>query len=366
MISGDRQVIKNQQGPFYHLLREFCRYWERIDVICPVAAEDRLIFDNVYLHGAKNSVSRIYQKAQEVYQRSRFEVMTVHDYPPFKHSRAALKINRKFKTPYMIEVHHVPGYPKAGDFKEWLLKIYFEIVLRFVPRPAKVIRVVNRVQTPTFLLFAGIPKSKIVYLPSFYLDKEIFQPQKLEKKYDLLFVGRLVKNKGLDLLLAIFELMKKERPEFRAAVVGEGAEKENLKLKITNLKLVSQVELLGWLPTSQALAEAYNQSKVLLITSANEGGPRVGLEALACGVPVISTDVGIMPDIIQPGKNGYIAQWSAEDFTAKIKRLSDFSLGGNGGEMGKTEMIVESVKSFDYQKMIRDYAQGIKSLVRYN
>ena len=357
MISGDRSLIKGEKGPFYYLLQEFSKYWERIDIICPGSEVNKgQAFNKVNLYGVQNSVQSIFKKAKEIYQQSKFEVMTVHDYPPFKHSKAAKLINQHLGVPYMVELHHIVGYPKKADVKEWLLKIYSEIFLKSVTKSAKAIRVVNKNQVPKFLQIAGIPKEKIVYLPSFYIDREVFCPQELEKKYDLLFVGRLAKNKGLDLLTEVLVKLKKDLPEFKMAVVGRG------KSEVVSSKSVitENVEFLGWLPDSQSLAKVYNQSKILLITSYNEGGPRVGLEAMACGLPVISTKVGIMVDLITNGHNGYLADWSADEFVGSIKKLlADEDLRQKIGQEAQ-----QAVKQFDYSKMIKDYAEGVKKLIK--
>ena len=351
MISGDKDLIKGNKGPFYYLLREFSKYWNRIDVICPVRGKNNLFFDNVHLHGVKNSTHQIYKKAKEIYKHNEFDVVTAHDYPPFRHSKAAKKIYKKYGTPYMIEIHHIVGYPKAADFKEWLLKIYFELFFRRVAKKAKAIRVVNQNQTPTFLLLSGIKKSKMAYIPSFYIDKNVFKPQEKNKMYDLLFVGRLVKNKGLELLMEI----KQKLPDLKMAIVGDGPMNCILRSKIEDLGLSGNVTFLGWLPDARALAKVYFQSKVLLITSANEGGPRVGLEALACGTPVISTEVGIMSDVIKNGQNGYIVDWEVSEFVDRIKAILEAP--------DMSDKAVESVKKFDYETMIKDYAQGIKKII---
>lgn len=360
MISGDRDLIKDKKGPFYYLLQEFSKHWERIDIICPSKnGGEKKFFSNVYLWGCPNNISSIYKKAEDIHIASKFNIMTVHDYPPFKHSKAARLISKKFKTPYLIEIHHVTGYPRAADLKEKLLRLYFEMNFKKVSVGAEAIRVVNQKQVPDFLNRIGIKKDKIVYLPSFYIDTKIFYPQNIKKKYDLLFVGRFVKNKGLNLLINILTQLKNERPDFSIAIVGDGPEGDKLKLRIKEEGLIDNVEFLGWLPDARALAQAYNQSKILLITSYNEGGPRVGLEAMSSGTPVISTRVGIMEDIIVNGLNGYLVDWQHANFIEKIKKcLGDKVLYENIIEHSK-----DIYKKYDYHKTIKDYAIVLKNLI---
>jgi len=267
------------------------------------------------------------------------------------------KISRKFNLPFMIEIHHVVGFPRAANFKEALLRIFFQLFFKKVSRRTRAIRVVNNNQTRKFLERLGISAEKIKYLPSFYIDHGIFYPQNLEKKYDLMFAGRLAKNKGLDLLLEILTGVKKVFPGFKIAIVGEGTQKKKFESQIRQAGLADNIEFLGWLKDFDQLAEAYNQAKVLLITSDNEGGPRVGLEAMACGVPVISTRVGLMLDIIKNGENGYLADWRATDFTDKIIKVLQVnnyqSLSSNSQK---------AAEQFNYSALVKDYANFLKNL----
>src|SRR3990167_6087445 len=86
----------------------------------------------------------------------------------------------------------------------WLMRLF----IRFDAKRAKMVRVVNQKETPDFLVKAGVPFKKIMYIPSAYIDLSVFKPMDLPKKYDLIFVGRLVKNKGVDLLFEAVSKLK--------------------------------------------------------------------------------------------------------------------------------------------------------------
>jgi len=362
MISGDQELINGKKGPFYYLLQEFSKYWNRIDVICPSKNFKNLhknFFTNVNAYDCPKNLLAIVEKAKIIFRESKFSLMTVHDYPPFLHSRAALAIKKLIKVPFVLEIHHIVGYPKAADLKEFSLKLYFRLFFKKFSREALSIRVVNQHQVPYFLKNLGVPEEKIIYLPSFYINHEVFQPSNLDKIYDLLFVGRLVKNKGVSLLLEICQKLKKEQPNYKMAIVGEGPIEDNLKSKINQAGLANNVKFLGWLEDSEQLAKIYNQARILLITSDNEGGPRVGLEALACGTPVISTRVGVMIDLIKEREIGFLVDWSVEDFIDKIKFILNEPEFFNKFS-GKRHKVIES---FEYHKLIRDYALILQNLL---
>lgn len=359
MISGDHDLVKGKFGPFYYLLEEFSKYWDRVDVICDSGGENlkQKYFNNVYLHGGTKKTSDLVQIAKKLYQTVKFDFITVPGYPPFRHARAAAKLNQELGVPYTIEVHHVVGYPKAADLKELLFKLYFQFAFKNISQRAKAIRVVNQKQVPEFLFKCGIDNNRLIYLSSFYLDLKTFYPQNLEKKYDFVFVGRLAKNKGLKLFLKILIKYQQEQPNFKAAIIGLGPKEVWLKSMIEKNGLVNNVQFLGWLKDNQALAEVYNQAKILLITSTNEGGPRVAVEAMACGTPVISTPVGAMIDLIKGGQNGYLVDWSCDDFLEKIKIIL------NNYSNFNPQKISATVRDFDYQETIKKYAEKLRGFL---
>ena len=70
------------------------------------------------------------------------------------------------------------------------------------------------------------------------------------------------------------------------------------------------------------MAELYRQSKIVVCSSLLEGGPRVIVEGMACGIPGISSSVGFMPSVIKDGENGFlIPSFDPKDFAEKIELL---------------------------------------------
>src|SRR3989344_2171252 len=365
MISGDRALAEGKHGAFFNTLEEFRKFWDRIDVICPRVGNNQQstinnrFFDNVFIHPSPWPLIFqpfwILKEGQRLIKEYGHDFVTVHEYPPFYNGIGAYLLWRKTKVPYWLEIFHIIGYPKAAGLKEisyrWLTKIF----INFDARRASAIRTINNNQVPSFLVRAGVPKEKIIYVPAFYIDLDIFKLMGLDKEYDLIFVGRLVKNKGVNLFL---EAVKKLG--LKTIIVGDGPLKESLKFKVKSLKLENQIIFHGWAKDSQEVAELMNKSKILVMSSYNEGGPRVVPEAMACGVPVLATAVGIMPEIIKSGESGEIIDWNSENIVQKVKALLDnpaqFDLYVRRG--------LEIARQFGKKEAIKNYAEKLQSLIR--
>ena len=370
MITGlgsARDLASGKKGAFYNTLEEFHKYWDRIDIMAPrdkrQEKRDKVLFGNVFVHISPWPLVFhpfwFLKKGLEIYKEQKFDLMTVHEFPPFYNGIGARLLWQKTRVPYILEIFHIPGYPKAANIKEFVYRFLSKLFIRFDSSKAKVIRVMNRRQVPNFLIKAGVPREKIIYIPAIYVDTEIFKPMNLHKEYDLIFVGRLENNKRINLLLQAAGKLKVQSGKLKVLIVGDGPLKENLKLKIKNLKLQDNVLLYGWAKDSQEVAELLNKSKILVMPSYNEGGPRVVLEAMACGVPVLATSVGIVPDIINDRESGRIINWSAEDIAIKAGELLS-----NTEEYNKYRQAgLEIIKQFEKKAAIKNYADKLKQLI---
>ena len=114
----------------------------------------------------------------------------------------------------------------------------------------------------------------------------------IRKNKYALAVGRLEKVKGFDLLISSWTNIKT-----KLVIIGSGKEKENLLNLIKKNNLSNKVEIVDEVKRED-LISYYENASVLIVSSRDEGGPRVALEALYLGVPVISTDVGHMQEIL--------------------------------------------------------------------
>ena len=336
-------MAAGKHGAFYSTLEEFHKHWERIDIICPKVEDQKVkeVFGNVFIHASPRSLIFqpvwILKKGQQLFLKDKFDIITCHDYPPFYNGLGARLLWWKIKVPYVLEVMHIPGYPRGASIKEYIYRILTKVFIVWDAKKAKAVRVINQTETPKFLIQARVSKEKIVYIPAFYIDLNIFKQNDAVKKYDLIFVGRLEKNKGLPLLL---EIAKKT--DLKIMIVGDGPLMKFCKSQ-------NKVLMHGFAKDSAEVAKLINESRALIMLSYNEGGPRVVLESLACGVPVIATRVGIVSDVINQN-NGRIVNWSSDEAIKAFEEIKDMKVTTDMGQFERTVAI-------------KNYADALKKLI---
>ncbi|AVH60475.1 MULTISPECIES: glycosyltransferase family 4 protein [Streptomyces] len=121
----------------------------------------------------------------------------------------------------------------------------------------------------------------------------------------VLFVGRLVPQKGVDVLLRAFGAVLRRIPRARLLVVGDGEQRLYLERMARALGLMPQVVFLGW-QTGPELVHLYQQAEVLAVPSVYEPFGLVALEGLACGRPVVASRTGGLADIVTDGTDGWL------------------------------------------------------------
>ncbi|MCD9546748.1 glycosyltransferase [Photobacterium carnosum] len=165
----------------------------------------------------------------------------------------------------------------------------------------------------------------------------------LKKDIDILFIGRLKKQKGIDNLIKIMELLKVKGENFNITIVGDGELKSILLSSLNNLGITYE-----YIRNTDNTLELYNRSRCCVLTSYYEGYPNVLVESLACATPIISFDCDSGPrEIIRNNENGFlIEKFDCEDFCDKISYIinTNFEIkeeNNNYKEILKVEKMLE-------------------------
>lgn len=170
---------------------------------------------------------------------------------------------------------------------------------------------VNSEDYRTAWIQRGIPASKLRILPR-GLDTKLFHPSKRNAGFwrnrglnpgeiGLLFVGRVSKEKNLDLLVAAMRRLAAVEPRGRVLIVGDGPYMAEMK------KALPDAIFTGYL-TRENLASAYASADVFVFPSTTDTFGNVVLEAQSSGLPVIVSDVGGPRDLVEHGVDGFITR----------------------------------------------------------
>jgi glycosyltransferase involved in cell wall biosynthesis len=133
----------------------------------------------------------------------------------------------------------------------------------------------------------------------------------------LLYAGRLEGQKDPLLLLRSFAMLRRLRPDAHLLIAGDGSLGAAMRRELDVLGIAGAATFLGTLPR-QAVARLMNAADVLVISSAFEAGPTVGLEALACGLPVVTTNVGELAGTVARAQAGRVVGRDPEEIGSAI------------------------------------------------
>jgi glycosyltransferase involved in cell wall biosynthesis len=177
-------------------------------------------------------------------------------------------------------------------------------------------------------------------------------------KIVMLWVGRLDSGKRPHWAIEVLSLVKKKYNNVSLQIVGKGNNEEQLRKLISRCGLHDSVSFLGYLSNS-AIAEIMRNADIFLLTSKGEGMSNALLEAMACGLVVVTTSASSI-DVVQNGVNGFTAK-NPEDMASIVLRLIDDEvLKRKIGENARRTVL----EKFSTDRMFSAYLQLYKKLTR--
>lgn len=179
------------------------------------------------------------------------------------------------------------------------------------------------------------------------------------KNKKIISIGRLEYQKGYDILIDVWNIISKKYPDWSLEIYGEGPERENLQNKINKLDLGKSFLLKG---VEKNIVNKYLESSFYVMSSRFEGMPMVLLEAMSCGLPVISFDCPCGPrDMIKDNENGFLIEFgNIEKMAKKIEELiiteEKRKLFGKNAK--------RNVQIFSQDKVMNQWKELFESMVR--
>lgn len=151
-----------------------------------------------------------------------------------------------------------------------------------------------------------------------------------KEQTDIIFVGRLIHEKNVDMLLDAVGTLKQETTDVSCTIIGNGPEKERLEHKAKELNLTDNVRFLGRLEHYEDVLAHIKAASVLAIPSFREGFGIVALEANACGIPFITVNhpMNAITELCIDG-NGYACKPSTSDLALCLQHVLDKGIGNN-------------------------------------
>jgi glycosyltransferase involved in cell wall biosynthesis len=254
------------------------------------------------------------------------------------HANLLARLGRVFapSTPVVCTIHNV------NEGRRWR-----EIAYRFTDPFANATTAVSRAAAERFVRVGAVPRRRMRFMPN-GLDfgrAPATEAERARVRADLgagtgflwVAVGRLMPEKGHDLLITALHQVCEMRPEARLVIAGEGPQRQKLEALIARLELGDKVALLGVrtdVPSILAAADAF------VMSSRWEGLPISLLEAASQALPMVSTDVGGCREVVNPDVGGVLVSAdpdelatamlevmgrSAEDRAATGRDLRDFA-----------------------------------------
>jgi glycosyltransferase involved in cell wall biosynthesis len=182
----------------------------------------------------------------------------------------------------------------------------------------------------------------------------------------ILYVGELIKLKGINHLLAALQRVSREYSQVRLTIIGEGDCRTELGRMAEKLEIADYIEFSGFLKPEK-VKEHMLKSDVLVLPSMTEGLPRVIIEAMAVGLPVIATDVGSVKELVKDGENGFLVKPTDIDaLTKAILNLTGNSEQAKKMGLNSKRLIQEAGDLYTMEGYARRYIDTLHKVYKTN
>jgi 1,4-alpha-glucan branching enzyme len=316
------------------LSRALARIGENIHVItCPVeGADDYQLVGGVHVHRVSSLEltsadfmewveqlnKAMVKKAADLMNRETFDIIHAHDWLV---QDAAIQLSLDSRLPLTATIHATEYGRNRGIHNDIQRRIY-NLEARLVKSADAVICCSNYMVQEITRLF-GVTRKKLFLIPNGVDPANLGIPRQLvpgEKEpcpgvKTILFIGRLVPEKGVQVLLEAFSLLLPQLPDLKLLVGGTGPYLNYLKTRSEEIGLTGKIEFMGFLDEEQRNYHL-KQADVAVFPSLYEPFGIVALEAMAAQIPVIVSDTGGLSEVVTHGIDGYKAPPGRPDILA--------------------------------------------------
>ena len=295
-----------------------------------------------------------------VAQKHRADLIQAHQYTPFFYARAPGWLGRRLPV---VFTEHGRVHPDLPSRKRMVFN-------RLFLRPCDHVVAVGEAVKRALIANEGIAEARVqvIYNGVRLADFEDTSVSRSAVRKELgldknaqvaIQVARLDYLKDHLTALRTARRIKEVRPDFRLLLVGEGPERAKIEQEILTLGLQDTVRLLGLRTDVQRLLSA---ADVFLLTSISEGIPVTLIEAMSACLPVVSTDVGGVSEVVTHGKTGWLAP-AADDALLAFHMLDIFKNPDSAVALGRTGE-ARARQLFSEQQMHAAYAEMFTNMLQ--
>lgn len=233
----------------------------------------------------------------------------------------ALYVHHVLKKPYVVALRgsDVPGYDNTRWYLRPLHKLAAPMTRHIWSNAAAVTALSESLRA---LAQDTCPHVSIAVIRN-GIDPSVFpsrEPARRKRSVRLICVSRLVKRKGLEYLLAALPELKSDGVTLD--IIGTGEQQSHIRSMVRRLGVEDCVNLIGYIPR-ESLAEFYHRADIFVLPSLSESFGQVLLEAMSCGLPVIASRVGGIPETLEHEKGGLLIEpGNSEAIIGAVRKLA--------------------------------------------
>lgn len=355
----------------YEIAKRFAQrghevHWYSIGWWWPNEGQKDIEMDGIYLHGVCNPMElytdgkrstkeaiHFALKLFPVLMKEKFDLVDCQSFPYFSCFAAKLYSILRRVTLFVTWIEVWDNY-----WYEYLGKkgLFGKTVEKLTTYLTDEINAISE-KTKKDLRVIGVNKKINVVPIGIDMDK-IEKIGSSEYESDVIFAGRLIKNKNVDVLVKAITISRKKIPEIKCVIIGDGPERENLEKLVKSLKVKDNVKFTGFIENHDEIISHMKSSKLFILPSTREGFGIVVLEANACGLPVvvINHKMNAACDLITEDKNGFISSLSEKDIAEKI-------VDGINRKEEMTDDCVKNAKQYDWNEIINSLEKVYRNAI---
>ena len=342
-------------------------HWYSLGWWWPENGETDMLMDGIHLHGVSNPIELYSDDRRSIKEaiifslklfnpllKENYDVLDCQGFPFF--SCFTAKIHSILgRSNLIITLHEIWGdywytyLGKTGIFGVIIERAMLSLTDNIIT-----------VSTMTKKDLKAIKKSEnSIIIPNGIDFNHITEIRPSNEKSDVIFAGRLIKEKNVDILINSMVLVKEKFPDIKCLIIGNGPERKKLEELSLQLQLKDNIIFKDFMENYDDLIGYIKSSKVFALPSTREGFGIVVIEANACGIPVVVVDheMNAAMDLVVEAVNGFKSRLTIKDMADKIIK----SLENNGKYR---EKCIEMSKEYDWNRIVDSLEKVYTDIVR--